>query len=92
MLILEYEHLFPNIPTRTNQIYHDADIDGSEAMKQHPYRMNLMKLQYLRKEIQYLLHNDFIKPSQSNWSSLCIHCQNQMEHCVCALTIEKCIL
>ena len=26
MLILEYEHLFPDIPTRTDQIYHDIDI------------------------------------------------------------------
>ena len=27
MLILEYEHLFPDIPTRTDQIYHDVDIE-----------------------------------------------------------------
>ena len=25
MLILEYEHLFADIPTRTDQIYHDVD-------------------------------------------------------------------
>ena len=31
-----------------------------------------MKLQYLREEIQYLLDNDFIEPSQSDWSSPCI--------------------
>ena len=34
--------------------------------------MNPMKLQYLREEIQYLLENDFIEPSQSDWSSPCI--------------------
>ena len=28
VLLLEYEHLFPNIPTRTDQIYHDMDIEG----------------------------------------------------------------
>ena len=72
MLILEYEHLFPDIPTRTDQIYHDVDIEGSKPIKQHPYRMNPMKLQYLREEIQYLLDNDFIEPSQSDWSSPCI--------------------
>ena len=27
MLILEYEHLFPDMPTRTDQIYHDVDIE-----------------------------------------------------------------
>ena len=72
MLILEYEHLFPDIPTRTDQIYHDVDIECSKPIKQHPYRMNPMKLQYLREEVQYLLYNDFIEPSQSDWSSPCI--------------------
>ena len=28
MLILEYEHLFPDIAIRTDQIYHDVDIEG----------------------------------------------------------------
>ena len=41
-------------------------------MKQHPYRMNLVKQQILREEVQYLLDNDFIEPSQSEWSSPCI--------------------
>ena len=72
ILILEYEHLFPDIPTRTDQIYHDVDIEGSKPIKQHPYRMNPMTLQYLREEVQYLLDNDFIEPSQSDWSSPCI--------------------
>ena len=31
--------------------------------------MNPMKLQYLREEIQYLLDNDFIEPSKSDWNS-----------------------
>ena len=69
MLILEYEHLFPNIPTRTDQIYHDVAIGGSKPIKQHPYRMNPIKMEYLRGEIKYLLDNDFIEPSQSDWSS-----------------------
>ena len=31
-LILEYEHLFPDIPSRTDKIYHDADIiEGSKT-------------------------------------------------------------
>ena len=36
MLILEYEHLFSDIPTRTDQIYHDVDIEGSKSIKQYP--------------------------------------------------------
>ena len=41
-------------------------------MKQHPYRMNTVKQQNLREEVQYLLDNDFIEPSQSKWNSPCI--------------------
>ena len=48
------------------------DIECSKQIKQHPYRMNPMELQYLREEIQFLLDNDFIEPSQSDWSSPCI--------------------
>ena len=69
-LILEYEHLFPDIPSRTDNIFHDVDInDGSKPVKQHPYRMNPVKQQYLMEEVQYLLDNDFIEPSQSEWGS-----------------------
>ena len=72
-LILEHEHLFPDIPSRTDKIFHDVDIiDGSKPVKQDPYRMNPVKQQYLREEVQYLLDNDFIEPSQSEWSSPCI--------------------
>ena len=72
-LVLEYEHLFPDIPSRTDKIYHDVDIiEDSKPVKQHPYRMNPVKQQYLREEVQYLLDNDFIEPSQSEWSSPCI--------------------
>ena len=41
-------------------------------MKQHPYRMNPVEQQILRDQVQYLLDNDFIEPSQSEWSSPCI--------------------
>ena len=34
--------------------------------------MNPTKQKYLKEEIQYLLDNDFIEPSQSEWSSPCI--------------------
>ena len=50
-LILEYKHLFPIIPSKTDQIYHDVElIDGSKPVKQHPYRMNPVKQQILREK------------------------------------------
>ena len=40
-LILEYEHLFPDIPSRTDKIYHDVDIiERANPVKQHPYRLH----------------------------------------------------
>ena len=39
-LIHKYEHLFPDIPTRTDKIYHDVIVEDSKPVKQHPYRMN----------------------------------------------------
>ena len=42
-LIHEYEHLFPDIPTRTDKIFHGADTGSSQPMKQPPYRMNPVK-------------------------------------------------
>ena len=71
-LIHEYEHLFPDIPTRTDKIYHDVIVENSKPIKQHPYRMNPSKQKYLQDEVKYLLENDFIEPSQSNYSSQCI--------------------
>ena len=70
-LMHEYEHLFPDIPT-TDKIYHDFIVEDSKPIKQHPYRMNPLKQKYLQDEVKYLLKNDFIESSQSNYSSPCI--------------------
>ena len=71
-LIQEYKHLFGDVPTRTNIIYHDVDVGDAKPIKQHPYRLNPSKAKYLHEEVKYLLDNDLIEPSKSNWSSPCI--------------------
>ncbi|MCU7801257.1 MAG: reverse transcriptase, partial [gamma proteobacterium symbiont of Lucinoma myriamae] len=71
-LLYEYEHLFPDVPSRTDKIFHDVDVGDSTPVKQHPYRMNPFKQEYLKNEVQYLLENDFIEPSKSDWSSPCV--------------------
>ena len=53
-------------------MYHDVDVGDSQPVKQHPYRLNPTKQQYLQCEIEFLLQNDFIEPSKSPWSSPCI--------------------
>ena len=71
-LLQQYEHLFGDIPSRTDKLFHDVDIGESSAVKQHPYRLNPEKQRYLESEVQYLLDNDFIEPSISDWSSPCV--------------------
>ena len=68
-LIHEYKHLFPDVPGRTNVVMHDVDVGDSAPIKQHPYRANPVKMKHLRKEVEYMLENDIIEPSKSNWSS-----------------------
>ena len=72
-IIGEYKHLFSDVPSRTEMIHHDVEIQNTASpIKQHPYRLNPLKQKYLQQEIDYLLTNDFIEPSNSNWSSPCI--------------------
>ncbi|KAL5010971.1 hypothetical protein ScPMuIL_013276, partial [Solemya velum] len=53
-------------------IYHDVDVGDAPPVKQHPYRVNPLKEEHLKKEIQYMLDNDIIEPSRSEWSSPCV--------------------
>lgn len=50
-LLLEFEHLFPDVPTRRDQIYHHIDIGNADPTKQHPYRLNPSKQKYLKEGI-----------------------------------------
>ena len=71
-VITQYREVFPDVPSKTNLIEHDVDVGDSAPIKQHPYRVSPMKKDLLDKEVQYMLKNDIIEESQSNWSSPCI--------------------
>ena len=71
-VITQYREVFPDVPSNTNLIEHDVDVGDSAPIKQHPYRVSPMKKELLDKEVQYMLENDIIEESQSNWSSPCI--------------------
>ena len=43
-LIHEYEHVFLDIPTRTDKIYHDVNVEASQPVKQHPDEPNKTKI------------------------------------------------
>ena len=53
-LLQEFEHLFPDVPTRTDKIYHDVDVGDATRVKHYPYRLNPAKQKYLHEEIKYL--------------------------------------
>ena len=36
-LTYDFQHLFPDVPTRTNLIFHDVDAGDATPVKQHPY-------------------------------------------------------
>ena len=71
-VISQHIKVFPDVPSKTNLIEHDVDVGDSAPIKQHPYRVSPMKKELLDKEVQYMLKNDIIEESQSNWSSPCI--------------------
>ena len=71
-VITQYREVFRDVPSKTNLIEHDVDVGDSAPIKQHPYRVSPMKKELLDKEVQYMLENDIIEESQSNWSSPCI--------------------
>ena len=64
--------LFPDVPSRTNKVYHDVDFGEAEPVEQPPYRVNPQKRKLLQQEVEYMLKNDLIERSHSAWSSPCI--------------------
>ena len=61
-LLSTYYQLFPHVPGCTT---HDVDVGTARPCKQHPYRVNPIKVQHLKAEIN-MLQNKIIEPSRSN--------------------------
>jgi hypothetical protein len=69
-LIDEFKQLFADVPGRAKVAEHDIILlEGVTPVKQHPYRLNPAKMAALQAEIDYMLKNDLIEPSESPWSS-----------------------
>ena len=71
-LVFQFVNLFPDTPSRTDQVVHDVDVGETTPIKQHPYRVNPLKLKIIREEVAYMLDNDLIEISNSEWSSPCV--------------------
>lgn len=70
--IREFTEIFSDVPGRAICVLHNIDVGDAEPIKQNPYCVNPTKLEFLRKEIGYMLEHGIIEPSQSNWSSPCV--------------------
>uniref|UniRef100_A0A9J8CV35 Gypsy retrotransposon integrase-like protein 1 n=1 Tax=Cyprinus carpio carpio TaxID=630221 RepID=A0A9J8CV35_CYPCA len=71
-LIYQYSALFSDVPSCTNVLEHDIDVGQVNPIKQHPYRVNPVKRQLLRKEVEYMLEHNIAEPTCSAWSSPCL--------------------
>ena len=71
-LITEFIFLFLDVPGKTLFTCHDVDVGEAPPVKQHPYRVDSVKLMYIHKEVEYMLKNRIIEPSLSQWSSPCV--------------------
>ena len=71
-LIHEFPNLCSDVPTHTDFVHHDVDVGGASPIKRHPYRLNPEKTKYLDEEVKYMLDNNIIEPSSSDWSSPCV--------------------
>ncbi len=47
-------------------------MNGARPIKQHAYRVNIVKISVMRLEVEYLLENSLAKSSCSPWSSPCL--------------------
>ena len=82
-LLLSFKKVFGDMPSRTTCCYHDVDVGDSPPIKQHLYRMNPIKLEQMRKEIDYIC----CKTTSQNRATvtgiaLAYWYLNQMEHCI----------
>ncbi len=71
-LLSDFKCLFGDVPTQTNVLKHDINVNGARPIKQHAYRVNSMKRSVMRQEVEYLLENGLAKSSCSPWSSPCL--------------------
>ncbi|KAF7640694.1 hypothetical protein LDENG_00022530, partial [Lucifuga dentata] len=71
-LVARFPCLFGDVPTRTNVLMHDINVNNAKPIKQHAYRVNQIKRELMKKETDYLRENGLAKPSTSSWSSPCL--------------------
>ena len=71
-LLYEYSDVIANDkdpPGRTNLITHPIVTDNTLPIKQRPYRLSPVEHDFVAKELDHMLEQEIIQPSQSPWAS-----------------------
>ena len=63
---LLYEHLFQVIRKRTYKMIHDVEIEDSNPVKSHPYRMYSFKQEHIKRTLNIFWRIILMKPSKSD--------------------------
>ena len=71
-ILQNYSGVLRDVPSRTTAIEHDIQLTEPKFIKSPPYRVNPMKRQILRQEVEKLLNMGIIQPSSSPYASPCI--------------------
>ncbi|KAL1249464.1 hypothetical protein QQF64_020469 [Cirrhinus molitorella] len=71
-LVTSFPSLFSDVPSQTNAMRHDIDVQNAKPIKQHAYRVNAVKRAVMKKETDYLVENGLARYSCSSWSSPCL--------------------
>ena len=71
-LLHEFPEVMSDTPGLTDVIEHDVELIDERPIKQHPYCLNPVKAEIVKKEIDYMLDNNLVVKSKSSWSSLVV--------------------
>ena len=61
VILQELIQVFPDAPGQTNAAIHDVDVGKAMPLKQHAYRTNPIKREYIHKEVEYMLQDGIVK-------------------------------
>lgn len=72
-LIQSFTQLFNDVPQPCSLVTCKIQLlPDACPIKQNPYRISPSKREWMKKEIKFLLENNLIEPSDSEWASPCV--------------------
>ena len=73
--------MLPGAPFKgVDHVFHDIDTGDSQPQYTPPYPKSPAQLQIIKEEIQKMIEQDILEPSNSLWGALCILVKKKSEH------------